>query len=115
MHSDEERLLALAHFKGRRSRTQIAQFLKVSGTSVNKWVQTFQEEGLAGLQGKPRTGRAPFLTSVQRKQWGQRIKDKAHNTQGVRLTDALRSCKNLASKATQTPSMIYSTIWAFHG
>ncbi|WP_425609317.1 helix-turn-helix domain-containing protein [Vibrio aestuarianus] len=108
-------MLALAHFKGRRSRTQIAKFLKVSGSSVNKWVQTFQEEGLTGLLGKPRTGMAPFLTSVQRKQWSQRIKDKAHNTQGVRLTDALRSCKNLASNATQTRSIICPTIWAFHG
>ncbi|MCA3903536.1 helix-turn-helix domain-containing protein [Vibrio vulnificus] len=46
------RLLALAHFKDGHSRTQIAKFLKVSRTSVNKWVQTFLE----GLQEKPRTG-----------------------------------------------------------
>ena len=49
------RLLALAHFKDGHSRTQIAKFLKVSRTSVNKWVQVFLEEGLAGLQEKPRT------------------------------------------------------------
>ncbi|WP_443088871.1 helix-turn-helix domain-containing protein, partial [Vibrio sp. M260112] len=30
------RLLALAHFKEGRSRTQIAKYLKVSRTSVNK-------------------------------------------------------------------------------
>ncbi|MBE4300609.1 helix-turn-helix domain-containing protein [Vibrio parahaemolyticus] len=35
------RLLALDHFKDGHSRTQIAKFLKVSRTSVNKWVQTF--------------------------------------------------------------------------
>ncbi|WP_045954547.1 helix-turn-helix domain-containing protein [Vibrio galatheae] len=40
------RLLALAHFKDGYSRNQIAKFLKVSRTSVNKWVQTFLEEGL---------------------------------------------------------------------
>ncbi|OYP07088.1 hypothetical protein CI600_20600, partial [Vibrio parahaemolyticus] len=28
------------------SRTQIVKFLKVSRTSINKWVQTFLEEGL---------------------------------------------------------------------
>nr|WP_080967746.1 helix-turn-helix domain-containing protein [Vibrio crassostreae] len=39
------RLLALAYFKDGHSRTQIAKFLKVSRTSVNKWVQTFLEEG----------------------------------------------------------------------
>ncbi|ELS0763634.1 helix-turn-helix domain-containing protein [Vibrio vulnificus] len=40
------RLLALAHCKDGHSRTQIAKFLKVSRASVNKWVQTFLEEGL---------------------------------------------------------------------
>lgn len=82
------RLLALAHFKDGHSRTQIAKFLKVSRTSVNKWVQTFLEEGLEGLQEKPRTGRPPFLTSEQREQLSQYIKDKAHDTQGGRLTGA---------------------------
>lgn len=80
------RLLALAHFKDGHSRTQIVKFLKVSRTSVNKWVQTFLEEGLEGLKEKPRTGRPPFLTSKQREQLSQYIKDKAHDTQGGRLT-----------------------------
>ncbi|WP_436286886.1 helix-turn-helix domain-containing protein [Vibrio vulnificus] len=44
----------MAHFKDGHSRTQMAKFLKVSRTSVNKWVQTFLQEG---LQEKPRTGR----------------------------------------------------------
>lgn len=57
------RLLALAHFKDGHSRTQIAKFLKVSRTSVNKWVQAFFEEGLEGLQEKPRTGRPVFLNT----------------------------------------------------
>jgi len=35
------RLLALAHFQDGHSRTQIAQFLKVSRTSVNKWVSVY--------------------------------------------------------------------------
>ncbi|MCA3899302.1 helix-turn-helix domain-containing protein, partial [Vibrio vulnificus] len=50
------RLLALAHFKEGHSRTQMAKFLKVSRASVNQWVLTFLEEGLEGLQEKPRTG-----------------------------------------------------------
>ncbi|MGR5333716.1 IS630 family transposase [Photobacterium damselae] len=82
------RLLALAHFKDGYSRTQIAKFLKVSRTSVNKWVQTFLEEGLDGLKEKPRTGRPPLLTPKQREQLSQYIKDKAHDTQGGRLTGA---------------------------
>ncbi|WP_198402022.1 helix-turn-helix domain-containing protein [Shewanella benthica] len=50
------RLLALAHFQDGKSQTQIAQFLKVSRTSVNKWVHVYLTEGLAGLQEKPHTG-----------------------------------------------------------
>ncbi|WP_341850880.1 helix-turn-helix domain-containing protein [Vibrio vulnificus] len=65
------RLLALAHFKEDHSRTQIAKFLKVSRTSVNQWVQTFLEEGLEGLQEKPRTGRPAFLNAEQREQLSQ--------------------------------------------
>ncbi|HAS8259443.1 TPA: helix-turn-helix domain-containing protein, partial [Vibrio vulnificus] len=60
------RLLALAHFKDGHSQTQIAKFLKVSRTSVNKWVQIFLEEGLEGLQEKPRTGRPAFLNAELR-------------------------------------------------
>ncbi|HCE1808058.1 TPA: helix-turn-helix domain-containing protein [Vibrio parahaemolyticus] len=68
------------------SRTQIAKFLKVSRTSGNNWVQTFLEEGLEGWQEKPRTGRPPFLTSEQREQLSQYIKDKANGTQDGELT-----------------------------
>lgn len=82
------RLLTLAHFKEGHSRTQIAKFLKVSRTSVNKWVQTFLEEGLEGLQEKPRTGRPPFLNSQQRKQLSQHIKQHAEEASGGRLTGA---------------------------
>ncbi|WP_423247807.1 hypothetical protein [Vibrio vulnificus] len=35
----------------------MAKFLKVSRTSVNERVQTFLEEGLEGLQEKPRASR----------------------------------------------------------
>ncbi|MGS0674014.1 helix-turn-helix domain-containing protein, partial [Shewanella sp. 125m-1] len=62
------RLLALAHFQDGKSRTQIALFLKVSRTSVNKWVHAYLEEGLAGLQEKPRTGRPAFLSTEQQAQ-----------------------------------------------
>ena len=82
------RLLALAHFKEGHSRTQIAKYLKVSRTSVNKWVRTFLEEGLEGLEEKPRTGRPPFLTSAQQKQLTDYIELRAKSDQGGRLTGA---------------------------
>ncbi|WP_411913092.1 helix-turn-helix domain-containing protein [Vibrio sp. Vb1574] len=50
------RPLTLDHFKDGHSHTQIAKFLKVSRTSVNKLVQSFLEEGLKGRQEKPSTG-----------------------------------------------------------
>ena len=62
------RLLALDHFKEGKSRTQIAKYLKVSRTSVNKWVSVFFEEGIEGLQEKPRSGHPAFLTPKQREQ-----------------------------------------------
>ena len=80
------RLLALAHFKDGQSRTQIAKFLRVSRTSVNKWVQLFLEEGLQGLQEKPRTGRPAFLSPKQREQLSDYIKAEAQSSSGGRLT-----------------------------
>ncbi|SHO59295.1 hypothetical protein VQ7734_05075 [Vibrio quintilis] len=43
------RYLALAHFSQGKSRTEIALFLKVSRTSVNKWVKAYLDFGLEGL------------------------------------------------------------------
>ncbi|MFS1886050.1 IS630 family transposase [Vibrio sp. 10N.261.54.E10] len=79
------RLLALAHFKDGLSRTQIAKSLKVSRTSVNKWIRIFFEEGLEGLQEKPRTGRPAYLTDEQRAQLSAFIKKEAESPSGGRL------------------------------
>ena len=82
------RLLALAHFQEGRSRSEIARYLKVSRTSVNKWVQRFLNEGLNGLQEKPRAGRPPFLTSSQQKQLAHYIELRSKSNDGGRLTGA---------------------------
>lgn len=82
------RLLALAHFKEGESRTEIARFLKVSRTSVNKWVSIYLNEGLEGLKEKPRAGRPAFLSKAQQKQLGQFINDKASSDEGGRLIGA---------------------------
>ena len=67
------RLLALSHFQEGQSRTQIAKFLKVSRTSVNKWIRTYLNEGLEGLQEKPRSGRPAYLTEAQMVQLTQYV------------------------------------------
>jgi transposase len=59
------RLLAVAHFIDGKNRTQISGFLKVSRTSVNKWIKTYLSTGLAGLEEKKRTGRRKCLTEKQ--------------------------------------------------
>jgi len=80
------RLLALAHFQEGQSRTQIAKFLKVSRTSVNKWVKTYLDQGLEGLQEKSRSGRPAWLTPEQQKQLAQYIENNAAKPTGGRLT-----------------------------
>jgi len=80
--------LVLAHFQDGHSRTQIAQFLKVSRTSVNKWVSVYLSEGLEGLKEKPRTGRPAFLSSKQKIQLTEFIKEKAKTDDGGRLIGA---------------------------
>ena len=46
------RLLAVSHFLDGKSRTQIALFLKVSRTSVNKWIHAYLNNGVDGLKEK---------------------------------------------------------------
>lgn len=79
------RLLALEHFKQGKSRTQIAKDLQVSRTSINKWIRLFLEEGLEGLQEKPRTGRPAFLTKKQQEQLRKFITTEAELSSGKRL------------------------------
>ena len=80
------RFLALAHFKEGSNRTEIAKSLKVSRTSVNRWVKAFLEEGLNGLVHKPGAGRPSYLTNTQKAQLSLFIKQRASTSQGGRLT-----------------------------
>ncbi len=57
------RLLAVSHFIDDKSCTQIAIFLKVSRTSVNKWIHTYLHDGLDRLKEKKQTGRPKSLNS----------------------------------------------------
>jgi len=59
------RLLAVSHFNDGKSRTQIAKYLKVSRTSVNKWVKSYLDYGVEGLHGKKHPGRNKALSDEQ--------------------------------------------------
>jgi transposase len=79
------RLLAVSHFLDGKNRTQIANFLKVSRTSVNKWIQKYLDEGLDGLKEKKHTGRPKLLSDKQLKQLKHYILSVAVKDDGGRL------------------------------
>ncbi|AZZ99776.1 IS630 family transposase [Pseudoalteromonas sp. R3] len=80
------RILALAHFFEGKSRYQIAEYLKVSRTSVNKWVKDYLDYGLEGLEDLPRSGRPCKLGGAQLKQLKAYVLDSIDRTEGGRLT-----------------------------
>lgn len=59
------KLLALLHFHEGKSRYQISAYLKVSRTSVNKWISNYLSLGLDGLKEKKHSGRPASLSSEQ--------------------------------------------------
>ncbi|WP_299792553.1 helix-turn-helix domain-containing protein [uncultured Shewanella sp.] len=80
------KLLALLHFQEGKSRYQIADYLKVSRTSVNKWVSNYLTYGLDGLKEKKHTGRPASLTDEQIQQLTRYLKHRAT----TRSTDKLQ-------------------------
>ena len=80
------RFLALAHFYEGHSRYEIAKFLKVSRTSVNKWISQYHQHGLDGLIDKKTTGRPFRLSEQQRKKLNDYVSKSAKNETGGRLT-----------------------------
>ncbi|TMP33821.1 hypothetical protein CWB98_18730 [Pseudoalteromonas rubra] len=79
-------MLALDHFFEGKSRYQIAEYLKVSRTSVNKWVKDHLDYGLKGLKELPRSGRPCKLDDSQLKQLKAYVLDSINRTEGGRLT-----------------------------
>lgn len=78
--------LALAHFHDGMSRYQIAAALRVSRTSVNKWISTYLNEGLDGLQPKKSKGRPPHLSQEQLKLIKAYVEKLSTSETGGRLT-----------------------------
>ncbi len=82
------RLLALAHFKEGKSRYQIADYIRVSRSSVNRWVSDFLAHGLDGLVEPPRSGRPNKLNQTQLTQLSVYIEKQAIKPAGGRLQAA---------------------------
>jgi len=79
------RLLAVATFLQINNRSEVARRLNVSRRSLNDWVSSFLNQGLAGLEDKPRIGKKSRLTPKQKEQVCQFVKDATHATNGGRL------------------------------
>jgi transposase len=62
------KLMAILYFYEGHSRYKIAASLKVSRTSVNKWVSNYLSHGLQGLEDKQHPGRPALLSPFQRQQ-----------------------------------------------
>ena len=62
------KLLAISHFLDGKSRYAIARYLKVSRSSVNRWVCAYLADGVIGLEEKPHCGRPIALNVAQQQQ-----------------------------------------------
>ena len=81
------RFLALSHFLDGKSRTYIAEILKVSRTSVNLWVSNYLTNGLEGLESKKAKGRTCYLTERQKQTLCSYIEEHSQDKhEGGRLT-----------------------------
>lgn len=79
------RFLALAHFHEGKSRTAITKCLKVSRTSVNKWISQYHQFGIDGFADKKTTGRPFQLSSEQSNQLIDYVNESSKNELGGRL------------------------------
>ena len=82
------RYLAISHFEDGMSRTEIARVVKVSRTSVNTWVATYQQFGLDALAGKHHPGRPCSLSQKQLEQFRKYVTESAIKPDGGRLQGA---------------------------
>ena len=80
------RLLAVSLFFEGNNRAHIARRLNTARASVNKWVSSYLESGLAGLENKPIKGRPAKLNATQLEQLSNYIKQSASSDNGGRLT-----------------------------
>ncbi|GLS91837.1 hypothetical protein GCM10007916_29070 [Psychromonas marina] len=79
------RLLAVSLFLDGKNRTQISEYLKVSRTSVNSWIQTYLIQRTSGLKEKKHTGRPKGLSVEQLSQLKDFVVFSAVKADGCRL------------------------------
>ena len=82
------RLLAVSLFFEGENRANIARRLNTARGSVNKWVSDYLEQGLAGLDNKPISGRPANLTDKQQLEVKAFVLNYAQTNTGGRLVAA---------------------------
>ncbi len=82
------RLLAVSLFFEGENRANIARRLSTARSSVNKWVSSYLDSGLAGLDNKPISGRPANLTEKQQADVKTFVLQHAKSSDGGRLIAA---------------------------
>ncbi len=80
-----ERLLGMAHLQKHGSLTETSKALFISMTTVQSWLNRFRENGLKGLQEKPRSGRPEKLTKEQLHELEKEIEILTSEQEGGRI------------------------------
>ncbi|MGS0682883.1 helix-turn-helix domain-containing protein [Shewanella sp. 125m-7] len=80
------KLLAVLHFQDGKSRYKISDYLKVSRTSVNRWITNYLSFGLEGLKEKPHSGRPSILSSKELEQVKSYINNKNKQASNDKVT-----------------------------
>ena len=65
---ERRRRLAVARVRSGHTQTDVAEFLGVHANSVWRWMQTYREQGMAGLRACDPTGRPPKLSVAQERE-----------------------------------------------
>jgi transposase len=65
---ERRRRLAVRRVRSGYTQEEVADFFDVRLRSVERWMQAYREQGLAGLKAKPATGRPPKLSAAQERQ-----------------------------------------------
>jgi len=82
------RLLAVSLFFEGENRANIARRLNTARSSVNKWVSSYLDSGLSGLESKPNSGRPANLTAKQQLEVKAFVLKHAESCDGGRLVAA---------------------------
>jgi transposase len=80
-----QRLMILAYLKEGNTQVKTAKLLYISAQKVSAWFKRFTEEGLDGLEDKPRSGRPRILDACQHDLLKEKIEKAQSELSGGRI------------------------------